>query len=229
MNPLLQSPPRAGWFRPVGARLFLWWPAKMLGTTLGMTAFFAAYFWVLRHPHFPVTEMPLTVVDRLVGFFPEALPLYLSLWLYVSLAPALLIDRRELVSYGLAALALSVFGLGIFFFWPTAVPPSALDWTQHHRVFALLKSVDASGNACPSLHVAFAVFTAVWLERLLRQMRGSRLVRALNWLWCLGILYSTIAIRQHVALDVLAGAVLGVFAAAAHLGWLQRTRALPPD
>jgi membrane-associated phospholipid phosphatase len=216
-------PPGVGWIHQVVARVLTWWPAKMLGTTLGMTAFFAAYFWLLRHPHYPVTIMPLTSVDRLIGFFPEALPLYLSLWFYVSLAPALLIDRRELFSYGLAALALSLLGLGIFFFWPTAVPRPDLDWSQHHRVFALLKSVDASGDACPSLHVAFAVFTAVWFERLLRQMRASRPVRVLNWLWCFGILYSTVAIRQHVALDVVAGAVLGAIVAAVHLGWLRPT------
>ena len=36
-----------------------WWPAKMIGITLGMTLFFAAYFWVLHHPLFPVTTMPL--------------------------------------------------------------------------------------------------------------------------------------------------------------------------
>jgi len=27
----------------------------------------------------------------------------------------------------------------------------------------------------------------------------------LNWLWCFGIVYSTIATRQHVLLDVIAG------------------------
>jgi membrane-associated phospholipid phosphatase len=138
----------------------------------------------------------------------------------VSLAPALLIDRRELVSYGLAAVGLSVIGLGIFLFWPTAVPRPDVDWSQH-PAFAFLKSVDASGNACPSLHVAFAVFTAVWFERLLRQMGAGRLVRALNWLWCLGILYSTVAIRQHVSLDVLAGAVLGATVAVVHLRLLR--------
>ena len=69
-----------------------------MGTTLGMMSFFAAYFWVLHHPLFPVTTMPLTAVDRLIRFRPETLPLYLSLWFYVSLVPALLIDRRELVS-----------------------------------------------------------------------------------------------------------------------------------
>jgi membrane-associated phospholipid phosphatase len=164
--------------------------------------------------------MPLIAADRLIAFRPEALPLYLSLWIYVSLAPALLVDRRELVSYGVAAVGLSVIGLGIFLFWPTAVPVPAIDWSLHPH-FVFLKTIDASGNACPSLHVAFAVFSAVWFERLLREMGAGPLVRALNWLWCLGILYSTVATRQHVALDVLAGAALGAAVAAAHLRWLR--------
>src|SRR5476649_348351 len=99
--------PVVGWVQQIGPRMLTWWPAKMIGTILGMTAFFVAYIWLLRHPLHPVTVMPLTAVDRLVGFCPAALPLYLSLWFYVSLAPALLVDRRELVSYGLAAVGLS--------------------------------------------------------------------------------------------------------------------------
>jgi membrane-associated phospholipid phosphatase len=95
-----------------------------------------------------------------------------------------------------------------------------VDWSRH-AAFDFLQAVDASGNACPSLHVAFAVFTAIWFGRLGRQMGVGRSVRALNWLWCAGILYSTVAVRQHVALDVLAGAGLGAIVAAAHLRWLR--------
>jgi membrane-associated phospholipid phosphatase len=205
--------------RQAGVRLRLWWPVKTLGITVGMTVFFIAYFWLLRHPLYPVTVVPRTAVDRLIGFWPEALPLYFSLWLYVSLVPALLIDRRELVSYALAAVGLSVIGFAIFLFWPTAVPPLDIDWSQHPG-FGFLKAVDATGNACPSLHVAFAVFTAVWFERVLRQMGVGRIGRALNWLWCGSILYSTIATGQHVSLDVVAGAALGATAVAVHLHWL---------
>ena len=204
----------------IGGRVLRWWPAKMVGTSLGMTVFFITYFWILRHPLHPPLVMPLTAVDRWIGFQPWALPLYLSLWFYVSLAPALLIDRRELVSYGVAVIGLSVVGLGVFLFWPTAVSPPDVDWARH-PAFAFLKAADASGNACPSLHVAFAVFTAVWFERLLRQMAAGRGLRALNWLWCVGILYSTVATRQHVALDVLAGMALGAAVAAAHMRWLR--------
>jgi membrane-associated phospholipid phosphatase len=148
------------------------------------------------------------------------LPLYLSLWFYVSLAPALLMDRREIISYGMVTVGMSVIGLGIFLLWPTTVARTDVVLSQH-STFAFIMAADAAGNACPSLHVAFAVFTAIWLARILRQMNAARTVRAFNWLWCLGILYSTVAIRQHVVLDVLAGAGLGAIVAMLHLRWLH--------
>jgi membrane-associated phospholipid phosphatase len=213
--------PHASWLRQIGPRMYTRWPAKFIGTTLGMTAFFVVYFWLLHHPFFPITIMPLTAVDRWIPFWPGALVLYVSLWFYVSLAPALLTDRRELISYLLATALLSVIGLGIFLVWPTAVPVASPDWSRN-PFFFMLQKVDASGNACPSLHVAFAVFTACWFQRLLREMQAGRVARALNWLWCLGILYSTIATRQHVAIDVLAGAILGAAVAVVHLRLVRR-------
>jgi membrane-associated phospholipid phosphatase len=150
--------------------------------------------------------MPLLALDRCIAFLPAALPVYLSLWLYVSLAPALLVGRRELATYGFSATALAAIGLGIFFIWPTAVPRLE---TDAGRMFDLLHNVDASGNACPSLHAAFTTFTALWLDCVLREVRARFPLRAINWLWCAGILYSTVAVRQHVVLDLLAGTALG--------------------
>jgi len=46
---------------------------------------------------------------------------------------------------------------------------------------------------------------------------------------CAGILYSTIATRQHVALDAAAGAVLGGAASLAYLGVLPETQEEPCD
>ena len=76
-----------------------------------------------------------------------------------------------------------------------------------------LKNVDASGNACPSLHVATAVFSGIWLHNLLRRFCAPLWPRIFNWVWCVGIVYSAMATRQHAAVDVLAGLVLGVLAA----------------
>ncbi len=212
--------PRALWRTDVWSRVRCVWFAKMTATTLGISGFFVAYFWVLHNPQFPLTVMPLTALDRWVDFRPEALPIYLSLWLYVSLAPALLKSLRELASFGLAALALSAIGLGIFTLWPTAIPSFDIDWSQHPSI-QFLKTVDVASNACPSLHVAFAVFAALWLERLLLEMHSAMALRVLNALWCLGILYSTLATRQHVVIDVVAGAALGGIVAAVHLRALR--------
>ena len=211
------------WSMALQRRVGTIWVAKALSTMLGMGAFFPAYFWVLHHPFFPVTLMPLTVFDRLIDFEPEALPLYGSLWVYVALGPALMKNLRELAAYGLATLVISATGMGIFILWPTAVPMFAIDWTRYPLIL-FLKDVDLASNACPSLHVAFAVFTAIWLERLLRELRVPITLRLVNGVWCLGILYSTIATRQHVTLDVLAGAVLGAVVAAAHKWALQNNR-----
>jgi membrane-associated phospholipid phosphatase len=200
--------PAAGWLRDVGSRMLNRWYVKMGGTALIMTAFFVVYFWLLNHARLPVTVVPRIFVDRMIAFHPEALPLYISLWLYVPLAPSLLRRTRNMKIYTVAVLLLSAIGFLIFIVWPTAVPKPEASLADASSI-AYLKAVDASGNAFPSLHVAFAVFTAMLFEFLLREMRSGLLIRGLNWLWCLGIIYSTIAIRQHVALDALAGIILG--------------------
>jgi len=207
--------PPVGWLHELRRRTRVLSLVKMTGTTLGITLFFVAYFWVMRHTPQAIATMPLIAMDDWVDFQPAALPLYASLWFYVSMAPALLDDAREVRTYALSALLLSVAGLAIFWFWPSKVPEFDIDWARHASV-AFLKSADVAGNACPSLHAAFAVYTAMWFERLFRQTSAGLVMRSLNALWCVGILYATLAIRQHVALDMLAGSALGGL-----VGWLS--------
>jgi membrane-associated phospholipid phosphatase len=196
------------WRRELARRLQAQWRLKLLGIPVFIAVFFAGYFFTLRAPIFSAVPMPLTAIDRAIGFHPSAMLFYLSLWVYVIIAPALIAERAELKTYGLAASGLALVGLAIFLFWPTFVPNPGIDWLQY-PAFSRLKAIDASGNACPSLHVAFAVFSAIWIYRLLRRMGDRGVLRGVSWCWCLGILYSTLATKQHVAVDLLAGAALG--------------------
>lgn len=200
------------WYRQAAAVIPMHLVLKSIGTTLFIGLFFGAYFYLLKDPAYPTTVMPITLPDRLIGFQPLALPMYLSLWVYVSLPPALLATRRELHGYGLAMAGTCLAGLMVFYFWPTVVPAANIDWAQYPDV-DFLKSMDASGNACPSLHVATAVFSGIWLHHLLRRFGAPLWILSFNWAWCIGIVYSTLATRQHVAVDVLAGLVLGLLAA----------------
>jgi membrane-associated phospholipid phosphatase len=219
--------PAPGWFAGAAARMRVLWIPKMAGTVGGMTAFFVVYFWLLNHSRSPVTTVPRIFVDRLVGFSPSAVALYVSLWVYVPLAPALLTTGRELRAYLAAAAAMSLVGFGIFVLWPTTIPKPEFDPALYPSM-AYLKTVDASGNAFPSLHVAFAVFTVLWLGRVLHETRAGMALGILNWVWCIGIVYSTLAIRQHVALDAFAGIILGAAVAALHMG-LLRGRPIPSE
>jgi membrane-associated phospholipid phosphatase len=200
------------WYRQIAAVIPKHVHLKGLGTTLFIGVFFAAYFYLLKEPAYLTTVMPTTWLDRLIGFAPQALALYLSLWVYVSLPPALLSTRRELYGYGLSMTVTCTAGLIIFYFWPTAAPAAQIDWALYPDV-DFLKNMDASGNACPSLHVTTAVFSGIWLHHLLRRFGAPLWILVFNWTWCIGIIYSTLATRQHVAVDVLAGLALGVPAA----------------
>ncbi len=192
---------------------------KVLGISSFMWIFFLGYFQTLRHPVYPVFEMPTTALDALVSFQPAALAAYASLWVYVGVAPGLLLRLRELVVYGLWAAAMCGCGLLIFHFWPTAVPPPDVEVSRYPG-FAMLQGVDAAGNACPSLHVAAAVFTAIWVERLMRIVGAPAPLRLLNLVWMLAIVWSTVAIRQHVVLDAVAGTALGTLFAGMSI-WLS--------
>lgn len=206
------------WHRQIASTIFRHALLKAFGTTLFIALFFSAYFYLLKNPAYPLTVMPTLWLDHLVGFVPQAVFVYVSLWLYVSLPPALLSTKRELYAYGASIAATCIAALLIFYFWPTSVPASGIDWSKYPDV-DFLKNMDASGNACPSLHVVTAVFSGVWLHRLLRGFGSPLWLLTLNWAWCIAIVYSTLATRQHVAVDVLAGLALGILAS-----WLSFKR-----
>ncbi len=200
---------------PKSARSALWRRArrffvlKLAGTTLWTWAFFVAYFHLLQFPNGAVTTVRATALDAIVPFQPQWMIAYVSLWFYVGIAPGLQLRFVELLAYGFWAGGLLLAGLGLFYVWPTQVPPGTFD-PMGFPGFELMKGIDAAGNACPSMHVAIALFTAIWIEFLFRQIGVPRWLRVANAVWFAAIAYSTLALKQHVVIDVVAGALLGI-------------------
>ena len=205
---VLKNTQQTPWYRQVAAAIIQRVYLKSIGMPLFIGMFFGAYFYVLKTPAYPITVMPFTWLDPVISFQPWAMSLYVSLWVYVSLPPSLLATRRELYRYVAGMAGTCLAGLIVFYFWPTAVPAADIDWARYPGV-DFLKNVDAAGNAFPSLHVATALFSGIWLDHLLRRFGAPRWSRLVNWLWCIGIIYSTLATRQHVAVDVWGGLMLG--------------------
>lgn len=204
----MPSPSERAWYRQLLSRFVALWYLKAFGTMAFMVLFFQGYFWVLHHPAAAPLMMPTVVVDDWVPFMPQAFLAYVSLWVYVSLPPALMPNLRELIRYGLWVAALCLFCLILFWLAPTQTPVMDMDWSLHPQL-AFLKGLDASGNACPSLHVASAVYSALWFNRIFRQVGAPPALRWLSVLHCVVIVWSTMAIRQHVFLDVVAGVAVG--------------------
>ena len=205
---------------------------KSIGSTVVISLFFVAYFTVLNHPVFTVYVMPFTGIDDWMPVVPFSVWIYFSLWIYICLPSALMCTRALLGAYLVGATILSGIALFIFFYFPTAVPAWPMDWEQYPAM-AFLKSSDASGNACPSLHVGFAVFSACWLQVMLKRLQFGTAWIVFNWIWCLGIVASTMTTRQHVFLDVVFGSALGYMVAALNIRYtsnetLPRTAVLQP-
>ncbi len=216
--PRSMAPSTPTWRAELWVRMRRHFALKLVGTTAYVWLFFMGYFHLLKHPVYPVTVMPLTALDHWIPFMPQTLYAYLTLWIYVGIAPGLQLTFRDLVVYGLWVGALLLTGLGLFYLWPTQIPPMTID-VSGYPGFETLQGVDAAGNACPSMHVAIAIFTAVRVEQVLREIAAPAWLRSINIVWFLAIAFSTLAIRQHVVLDALAGALLGLAFALPSLRW----------
>ncbi len=197
------------WQRTLGRRVATLWPLKFVGNTFATVGFFVLYFQVMQHRLPNAWMLPLTPLDRWLELRVWALPLYGSLWLYLALPVAFARDMRELNAFTLRAAAMSAIALTVFWFWPTAVPIFVIDG-ELHPALHFLKTTDAAGNAFPSLHVSFSVFACAVLMRQLREVGAPAWMHLLNVAWAVGIVYSTLAIRQHVAIDVAGGLLLGL-------------------
>ncbi|WHZ10536.1 MAG: hypothetical protein OJF60_000975 [Burkholderiaceae bacterium] len=228
----IRQAPSDRWPREAVRRITTLWWLKAAGTTLYMWMFFQCYFYLLQHQAYPVTVIPTTALDKAIPFSPAWVLVYFSLWIYVSLPGALQANWSSLFWHGVAALLMCAIGLACYYWYPTTFVQQGTDWSQMPPG-RLLQSVDRAGNVFPSMHVAFAVFAWAWLRRALHQMRAPRWPHVANALWCIAISYSTLATKQHVAWDVIAGCILGMatgVATARAADWLQgrRRHALAP-
>jgi membrane-associated phospholipid phosphatase len=217
----LTSPLQPTWTRRLAERFLSLWLLKAVGTSAFMVLFFHAYFWVLSNPSQAPWVVPLLPPDHWVPFEPLALYAYGWLWVYVSLAPGLIGRWLALARYGAWAALMCAVCLLIFWLWPTQTPGFDIDWSVHPQL-AFLKGIDAAANACPSLHVAAALHAACWLHRQLGELGAPAWTRWLSGLQCAAIVWSTMAIRQHVFIDVIAGAAVGLLFA-----WLSMRRERP--
>jgi membrane-associated phospholipid phosphatase len=186
------------------------WRLKLTLTAMLNLVFWGGYELLGRHAFFPLCAVPMTWLDRLIPFEPQPWGwVYLSQFSFTSVIPWLLTTREGIRRYAVGFAVMMVISFTIYLFLPTIAPwPVDVGST---RSMYIITTFSGPMNAMPSLHAAFLVY----MGALAWRMSGCAMPSwgtAVAIVWGGAILYSTIATRQHYALDLAAGAVLGWFA-----------------
>src|SRR4051794_20183328 len=210
------------WLAPLPSRVRSEWRLKVV-LAAAMTALFCGPYFLLGHfPLFPVHDLPLTWMDRSIGFHPYAwVGVYQSEYLAVNLIPWLAVTRRQLSHYAKGFAIVALVSFAVFIVFPVRSPrPPAPDATG---MYGLVLRYDVPLNALPSLHAALVVYTMCFGRRVFADGL-PRSLGAVCVLWAALILYATLATKQHYLVDVAAGTVLAVLADA----WAWRLPRLKP-
>ena len=185
------------------------WALKV-GLGLGLSVLFAVIYLLPQHyPLFSAKTMQPLWVDGLIPFKPGAVYLYESLYLIMPVAPWLMKTKVELYQYSNGLLVMDLVGACFFVFYPTLCPrPAAVSDTN--TLYACLIALDKPLNAFPSLHVAYALFHSACCHGVFSSFVAGAFLRGFFWVWALGITAATLLTKQHVFVDAVAGAVLGL-------------------
>lgn len=190
--------------------------AVLGGLTLGICV---PYALLQRVRVFPLRAAPATPLDGWIGFDPSWIGVYLSVALLVPLAPLLAERRGELLRYARGLALLCAVSFTCFLLAPVEGPRPEM--APDHPAYALLVRLDRPSNSMPSLHAGLAVYSILFALRTLRgslTLSGRLATAGVAWTWGALIAASTLATKQHWALDLPAGALL---AWAAH-AWTRR-------
>ena len=191
----------------IAARLKSEWAVKLILLIVLNLWVYVPYLFLQHHHLFTATTMPLSFCDRLIPFCSQTVWIYLSIYFLMPIGPFLMDKREQILRYAIGIVSISVIADVVFLFWPTSCPRP--DATGTNAVYQTLIGIDNPFHAFPSLHAAFAVYSARCGGMVMRELSESRLWQCGLWLWAFLILLATLTTKQHVIADILAGGVLG--------------------
>jgi len=190
-------------------RLTAEWKIKLFLGGAITALFWSGYFRLEQGSRGSMTLMPALAIDRMIPFTPEAAIIYISQLVTMPAVIWMMISRRQLLYCCRGLLLLIGVSFVIYYFRPTMiVRPEVI--AGRYYIYDLIVGTDQNSNACPSLHAAFGIFTAGCAWDVFNGWETRRWLTGVTWAWAAAVLVSTLLIKQHVILDLLAGGVLGM-------------------
>lgn len=147
-------------------------------------------------------------IDRLIPFVPWTVVIYLVCYLFWAVNYVLACQQEPEAVYRFfsADLMAKTVCLLCFLLLPTTlVRPVPGDATLFCRITGALYTVDAADNLFPSIHCLTSYFCFIAVRR---RPEIPRPYRVFSLLFALAVCVSTLTVRQHVFVDVVAGVLL---------------------
>lgn len=187
------------------------WRLKLaLGFVMNI-GFWITYLYLSRHALFPLRTLPLTPLDDWAGFHPRGwVWTYESAFLLTGIVPWLIEARADVWRYVLGFAGLCLASFIVFVVFPVASPrPVEL---SAYPTTLFLTRWDGPLNAFPSLHAACLVYVLATVWKLFGRTCPP-VVKIGLLIWGTLILFATLATKQHYAVDLLAGGIIGAITA----------------
>jgi membrane-associated phospholipid phosphatase len=175
-------------------------PSNSLVFTLFWLPYIAVYQLTNRFPLFEPSELHYSAVDRLVPYVPELMPVYL---LYLPLFAWSGIRNRtdEDAARFFYATYFQLAVCATFFVLAPVRMPEGVAAVSSGWAAGFWRWFDGPNNCFPSLHAANGLLFA-WFN-------WNRPARALHVIASLSVVVSTVFVKQHYVVDVVAGS--GIF------------------
>ncbi len=186
------------------------WRIKLL-LSIVLPIFFCAFYFPLQHiAPFPAKSFSLTGLDRAIGFEPNWIWGYQSIYLLMPIFPWLAPKREDLWRYTKGFFLLCSIAFLVFFLYPVNGPrpePSG----NENLFYRMLIAVEGKSNAFPSLHAGLCIYSLAFgfqIRRAISFPVPSWMLWTALLLWAGCILFSAAATKQHYVIDLAAGAFL---------------------
>lgn len=175
------------------------------------------YHFIQRIDFSKVITMPSIKIDHLIPINFDSVWIYHS-WILLPVAVGFLIDHWELLKrFAWSMFAVNAVSFLVFLCVPTEAPRPT-DLADAPLLYLWTIQMDEPTNACPSLHASVTVLSTIFAVVVLGRIQWAWFWRILTVLWAVGILWSTLATRQHVFIDMAMGSLLGTVVALVALG-----------
>ena len=164
----------------------------------------------------------LLPIDSLIPFVPFFVSFYMLTFAYLIVVPYILIkDEKQFAALSLSFISTMLIGYITFLLFPvkTILRPENIASGFWNSLVKMSYIADAPGfNNFPSLHVALSLLVSLIIYNHDKKQLWV-------WIMFIGIALSTMFIKQHYFIDVIAGLLLGILGYLVYL-WLRKPKLL---